>query len=95
MIDTTHPLPAQKAPGRPRTKPVRATATSVQLLALQARLGLSPQGMADYLGVPLPTYRNWRDGHREPPAAVNRLLDVLGIIEALAPAIHDHLLPRR
>jgi DNA-binding transcriptional regulator YiaG len=50
--------------------------------------------MADYLGVPLPTYRNWRDGHREPPAAVNRLLDVLGIVEALAPAIHEQILKR-
>jgi hypothetical protein len=32
---------------------------------------------------------------REPPAAVERLLDVLGVVEALAPDIHARLLPER
>ena len=71
------------------------TPATERLAALQARLGLSAQGMAQYLGVPLPTYRNWRDGHREPPAVAGRLLEVLGTVEALAPAIHDHLIPVR
>jgi hypothetical protein len=32
---------------------------------------------------------------REPPAAVDRLLEVLGVVEALAPDIHARLLPER
>jgi hypothetical protein len=31
---------------------------------------------------------------RSPPAAVERLLDVLGVVEALAPDIHARLLPQ-
>lgn len=81
--------------GRPRIRAAIVTPTTERLAALQTRLGLSAQGMAKYLGVPLPTWRNWRDGHREPPAVAGRLLEVLGTVEALAPAIHDHLLPGR
>ena len=81
--------------GRPRVRAAIVTPTTERLAALQARLGLSAQGMARYLGGPLPTWRNWRDGHREPPAVAGRLLEVLGTVEALAPAIHDHLLPGR
>lgn len=81
--------------GRPRIRAAIVTPTTERLSALQARLGLSAQGMAQYLGVPLPTWRNWRDGHREPPAVAGRLLEVLGTVEALAPAIHDHLMPGR
>jgi DNA-binding transcriptional regulator YiaG len=95
-MTTTTTIESPKAGrGRPRTRAMTATITTERLAALQARLGLSAQGMAVYLGVPLPTWRNWRDGHREPPAVVGRLLEVLGTVEALAPAIHDHLMPRR
>jgi hypothetical protein len=41
----------------------------------------------------VPTFRKWRDGARAPSAAVVRLLDVLGTIEALAPSIHAALVP--
>ena len=94
---TTEPTiePIKPGRGRPRTRVTTSTITTERLSALQARLGLSAQGMAVYLGVPLPTWRNWRDGHREPPAVAGRLLEVLGTVEALAPAIHDHLMPRR
>jgi DNA-binding transcriptional regulator YiaG len=95
MTTTTTIESPKPGRGRPRTRVTTSTITTERLSALQARLGLSAQGMAVYLGVPLPTWRNWRDGHREPPAVVGRLLEVLGTVEALAPAIHDHLMPRR
>ena len=57
------------------------------------RLGLTAQGAADYLGVPVTTIRKWIDGTRTPGAAVIRLLDVLGIVEAIAPSIHAAMLP--
>ena len=57
------------------------------------RLNLDEPSAADYLGVPVFTLRKWLTGEREPGAAVIRLLDVLGIIEAMAPALHDSFLP--
>jgi hypothetical protein len=39
------------------------------------------------------TVRKWRTGERVPAAVVVRLLDVLGLVETLAPEIHFHLLP--
>lgn len=62
-------------------------------VALRARLNLTLPAMADYLGVPVYTYRKWETGEREPSSATLRLLDVLGTIEALAPSIHAALLP--
>lgn len=58
-----------------------------------ARLNLTETRAADYFGVPLATYRKWINGTREPAAVVARLLDVLGTLEALAPALHDSFLP--
>ena len=94
-MTTIEPTIEAPKPGRPRTRVTTTTVTTERLAELQARLGLSAHGMARYLGVPLPTYRNWRDGHREPPAVAGRLLEVLGTVEALAPGIHDHLMPGR
>ena len=65
----------------------------LRLSATMARLGLTAQGAADYLGVPVTTIRKWIDGTRTPGAAVIRLLDVLGIVEAIAPSIHAAMLP--
>jgi len=64
-----------------------------QLEALSKRLDLDEFGMAAYLGVTVTTYRHWAAGDRQPGAAVIRLLEVLGTIEALAPVIHDALMP--
>lgn len=61
--------------------------------ALRARLGLSMEGFARYLGTPVHTVRKWTTGERVPPAAVARLLDVLGTVQALAPGVHAALLP--
>ena len=56
------------------------------------RLGLTDNQAANYFGVPLHTLRKWLNGERAPGAATQKLLDVLGLIEALAPAIHDSLM---
>jgi len=67
--------------------------TSNQFTHLMTRLGLDEPSAADYLGVPVFTFRKWASGERTPSAAVLRLLDVLGTIEALAPALHAGFLP--
>lgn len=61
--------------------------------ALRARLAFTHDQAAQYLGVPVPTYKKWESGEREPSASVLRLLDVLGTVEALAPALHAGFLP--
>jgi DNA-binding transcriptional regulator YiaG len=57
------------------------------------RLNLSEPRAAVYLGVPVFTVRKWINGEREPGAAVARLLDVLGMVEAMAPELHGAFLP--
>ena len=57
------------------------------------RLNLDEREAADYLGVPVFTLRKWATGERQPGAAVLRLFDVLGMVEALAPALHASFLP--
>jgi hypothetical protein len=57
------------------------------------RLNLDEPRGAVYLGVPVFTVRKWINGEREPGAAVARLLDVLGMVEAMAPALHGSFLP--
>jgi DNA-binding transcriptional regulator YiaG len=56
------------------------------------RLGLSEKQASEYFGVPVPTLRKWCAGEREPGAATHRLIEILGMVEALAPAIHQSLL---
>ena len=57
------------------------------------RLNLDDAHAADYLGVPVFTLRKWTTGERQPGAAVLRLFDVLGMVEAMAPALHESFLP--
>lgn len=57
------------------------------------RLNLDEARAADYLGVPVFTLRKWATGERQPGAAVLRLFDVLGLVEALAPGLHRSLIP--
>jgi DNA-binding transcriptional regulator YiaG len=57
------------------------------------RLHLDDTRGAAYLGVPVYTVRKWISGEREPGAAVARLLDVLGMVEAMAPALHRSFMP--
>lgn len=60
---------------------------------LMARLNLDETDAAAYLGVPVFTFKKWTTGERKPSAAVMRLLDVLGMVEAMAPALHASFLP--
>ena len=57
------------------------------------RLNLDEREAAYYFGVPVFTLRKWCSGEREPGAAVLRLFDVLGMVEALAPGLHAALTP--
>jgi hypothetical protein len=66
---------------------------SADLLALIARRGLSETRAADLLGVPLFTLRKWTSAQRAPSASAVRLLEVLGLLEALAPALLEVLTP--
>lgn len=62
---------------------------------LKTRLNLSDVGVAAYLGVPRTTAINWLNGKRKPPAAAHRLIEVLRVIEVMAPDVHEHLLPTK
>lgn len=68
---------------------------ALRLRSLRDRLTLTDPELAEYLGSPVPTVRKWLAGTRAPGAAVVRLLDVLGAVEALNPAVHDSFLPER
>jgi DNA-binding transcriptional regulator YiaG len=93
MNDTQKPAPtAPSAARKPRTEPAPGT-FAARVRETVARLNLDEPRAAAYFGVPVFTLRKWTTGEREPGAAVIRLLDVLGTLEALAPALHDSFLP--
>jgi DNA-binding transcriptional regulator YiaG len=79
--------------GRPRTRALPTTAITERMAQTRQRLGLTQPRMALYLGVPTATYQSWEMGLRDPSASVLRLLDVLGVVEALAPGVHAQLMP--
>ena len=85
MTDTKKPRSARPDPA-PDSFAARVRETI-------ARLNLDESRAADYFGVPVFTLRKWCSGERQPGAAVLRLLDVLGMVEALAPALHASFLP--
>jgi hypothetical protein len=60
---------------------------------LMARRALDDSRAAALLGVPVPTIRKWIAGTRAPSAAAVRLLEILGTLEAIAPALFDSFLP--
>lgn len=61
--------------------------------AAVTRWGLDETQAAAFLGVPVFTLRKWIKGERNPSAAAVRLFEVLGMLEAIAPAIHAGFLP--
>ena len=67
--------------------------TTERIRALIARKGWSNNQTARYLGVPYGTFGNWMQGTKKPSAIVGRLLDVLGVVEVLAPHVHTNLIP--
>ncbi|MHB1956104.1 MAG: helix-turn-helix domain-containing protein [Sulfobacillus sp.] len=64
-----------------------------QIDGLIQRHQMSDAQAAEYLGVPISTIRNWRYGRREPSASAKRLVEILLMLETLAPGIHDSLVP--
>ncbi len=66
---------------------------SDNIAGIQTRHNMDDTQCAEYLGVNIHTFRNWKTGKRVPCSAVDRLLVVLGTIEALNPALHDHFMP--
>ena len=72
----------------------RSTGFAVDIKATIDRLGLTDKQAADYFGVPVFTLRKWLTGERAPGAATHRLIEVLGMLEALAPELHQSLLHR-
>jgi DNA-binding transcriptional regulator YiaG len=71
------------------------TRVSPDLKKWRDRLNLSPQGMADYLGVPVHTFLKWQKSERKPPAAALALFQILQMAETLAPALHEALMPKK
>jgi hypothetical protein len=63
------------------------------LAALMTRHYLSETQGAGLLGVPVFTLRKWRAGTRAPNAAAIRLVEVLGMVAALAPALLEGMTP--
>ena len=81
-----------RKPRSPRPDPAPDT-FAARVRDTMHRLNLDEREAADYLGVPVFTLRKWTTGERQPGAAVLRLFDVLGMVEALTPALHDSFLP--
>lgn len=77
----------------PTTKPATVAPFAARLRDTLHRLNLTETQGADYLGVPVHTLRKWSAGTRTPSAVAVRLLDVLDLLETLAPALHAGLLP--
>lgn len=64
------------------------------LQGIADRHNLDAPGLARYLGTPVPTVKKWLRGEREPSATAVRLVRVMGMLEFLAPDIHDALKDR-
>jgi transcriptional regulator with XRE-family HTH domain len=67
--------------------------TPETLKNIKARLNLSDAGLADYLGVTVHAVRKWCAGTRAPESSALRLIDVLAIVETMAPDVHAVLVP--
>lgn len=58
----------------------------------QSTLGLSELAMAEYLGIPIHTFRGWIRGTRAMDAAPLRLINVLQRVRTEAPTLHARLI---
>lgn len=91
------PSPAKQKRGRPRKTETLAyveTPFTLSLIEWRNRTGLSDQGMATYLGVPVVTFQQWIRGQRTPNSSALRLIDVLQTVETFAPDLAHSLKPR-
>jgi DNA-binding transcriptional regulator YiaG len=75
---------------KPVTEPSNGFAAHIK--ATIERLGFTDKQAANYLGVPVFTLRKWLTGERLPNAATHKLIEVLHMVETLAPAIHQLLI---
>lgn len=69
--------------------------TVARIRALMAKKGWSQNETARFLGVPTGTMGNWMQGTKKPSAVVGRLLEVLGVVDVLAPHIYVNLIPAK
>ena len=67
---------------------------SEQMKQMLTRLNLTEEQGAEYLGVPVHTFKKWLTGQRKPSASAVRLAEVLETIEVLAPALNNNFLPK-
>lgn len=63
------------------------------LHALKLQTGWSTYQLGRYLGVPQHTINNWLSERRQMSLTAERLLTVLNLLRALAPELHEHMLP--
>lgn len=80
-----------QTPSKLPKKPLSGTVAD-QVVQTVERLGLNDVQAAQYFAVPVFTVRKWMTGEREPGAALARLLEVMGLLEALAPNLHQTFL---
>ena len=59
----------------------------VELKKYRARLMLTQPQMARLVGVPLRSWVNWENGERTPPTAFRSLVELLQMVETMAPAL--------
>jgi len=64
-----------------------------QARLLRNILNLSQTEMADFMGMPVATWRSWESGAREPSGAGKRFMEFIQMINMLNPAIIDAMKP--
>lgn len=90
------PSPAKRKRGRPKKEKTLTcieTPFTLSLIEWRNRTGLSDQGMATYLGVPVVTFQQWIRGQRTPNSSALRLVEVLQTVETFAPDLARSLKP--
>jgi hypothetical protein len=75
------------------TKPAQNPVFIAALDALMTQHHLTETQGAGLLGVPVFTLRKWQAGTRAPNAAAVRLVEVLGLVAVLAPALLEGMTP--
>lgn len=69
------------------------TTTENPFARLAARMHLDELQAAGLMGVPVHTWRKWTTGQRQASASAYRVLDLLAMMEALAPDLLAALVP--
>lgn len=69
------------------------TTTENPFARMAARLGLDETRAAGLMGVPVYTWRKWASGQRQASASAYRVLELLAMMEALAPDLLAALVP--